>query len=285
MKPPHLYLACIAFPFRALAFVSSSQNQKRYYQSAVHMLSEISATTQGHMGVPEPLKRLEVAGTISIMGESTVTIVERLSVRPPVFIARNLLSSDDCLHIQTTVTDMEQGKTSSGNDLLFRPGSRVGWLSNQEDPVVGKLGEKVHSIFLPGQIYNPLFVEDLQVVKYAPGGEYLLHHDDKQRILTVLYYVNGVGSTWFPLCDYPTQYTSRLDAIQIANDMMPSKQGIMVSSATGAHVRIGQGDAIVFYNYFEDGTLDWNAIHAGLPGTEEKWVANHWFHRVPYGGL
>jgi hypothetical protein len=237
------------------------------------------------MGVPESLKRLEVGGKISIMDESSVTTVERLSARPPVFIARNLLSTDDCLHIQTTVSDMEQGRTSSGHDLFIRPGSQVGWISNQEDPVVGKLGEKVHSIFLPGQIYNPLFVEDLQVVKYTPGGEYLLHHDDKQRILTVLYYVNGVGSTWFPLCDVPTQYTSRLEAIQIANDMMPSKQGILVSSATDAPIRIGQGDAIAFYNYFEDGTLDWNAIHAGMPGTEEKWVANHWFHRVPYGGL
>ena len=45
---------------------------------------------------------------------------------------------------------------------------------------------------------------------------------------------------------------------------------------------IDQGDALVFYNYLDDGSarLDWRALHSGLPTTEEdgeKWIANHWF--------
>lgn len=45
---------------------------------------------------------------------------------------------------------------------------------------------------------------------------------------------------------------------------------------------IDQGDALVFYNYLDDGSarLDWRSLHSGLPTTEEdgeKWIANHWF--------
>jgi hypothetical protein len=42
-------------------------------------------------------------------------------------------------------------------------------------------------------------VEDLQVLQYGIGGEFVLHHDGEPRVLTVIYYLNGVGGTWFPL--------------------------------------------------------------------------------------
>jgi hypothetical protein len=285
MKALPFLVSIIGCRVFTLAFVALPQNQRPCWCSAIQVESDTSTTTLGHLGVPEPLRLLEVGGKISITDESGGTVVERFSARSPVFIARNILSPEECLHIQTSVTDMERGKTISGDHLIHRVGCQVGWLSNYDDHLVGKLAEKAHSIFLPGQIYNPIFVESLQVVQYEPGGEYLLHHDGKYRMLTVLYYINGVGSTWFPLSDHPTQFTSRVDAIKHANDMMPSTQGILVSAAADASIHICQGDAIAFYNYFEDGTADWNAIHAGMPGTEEKWVANHWFHRVPYGGL
>ena len=31
-------------------------------------------------------------------------------------------------------------------------------------------------------------VEDLQVLKYDVGGEFVLHHDGEPRVLTVIYY-------------------------------------------------------------------------------------------------
>jgi len=48
-------------------------------------------------------------------------------------------------------------------------------------------------------------------------------------------------------------------------------------------VRIQAGDAVVFYNYYlsqedERAASDWRTIHAGLPSTETKLIANHWFH-------
>ena len=40
------------------------------------------------------------------------------------------------------------------------------------------------------------------------------------------------------------------------------------------------GDAIAFYSYFADATMEWNALHAGLPAQSDKWIATHWYHHV-----
>lgn len=280
-------LSTILFlPFRS-AFVATNQPRHRESESSLPTFRQpTSGEKIGHMGVPEHLKHLAVGDTVvAVMGESKIIVVERLSSQAPIFIARNLVSPELCHHIQATVKHMEQGRTESGDNNRFRPASLVGWLSNQNDALVGNLAETVHSIFLPNQSYRLRFVEDMQVVQYQPGGEYLLHHDDKDRMLTVLYYLNGVGATWFPLCDYPTQCASRIDALKLANDMVPETEGVLVSSSTNARIQIGQGDAIAFYNYLEDGSTDWNMIHAGMPAIGEKWIANHWFHRVPYDGI
>ena len=47
-------------------------------------------------------------------------------------------------------------------------------------------------------------VEDLQVLKYEPGGEYALHHDGYRRLATMIYYLNGVAGTWFPFAGLET---------------------------------------------------------------------------------
>ena len=41
----------------------------------------------------------------------------------------------------------------------------------------------------------------MQVLHYENGGQFVLHHDGFDRILTVICYLNGVGETWLPLVD------------------------------------------------------------------------------------
>jgi hypothetical protein len=62
-------------------------------------------------------------------------------------------------------------------------------------PIVGEL------LLSPAVKKSGGAVEDLQVLDYAPGGEYVFHHDGAPRVLTILYYLNGIGETWFPLAD------------------------------------------------------------------------------------
>ena len=222
---------------------------------------------------------------------------------------------------------MEMAQTQIGGrdsqDQDYRIGSKVLWIPyNQHHHDyhhddgdeqwngfnLTRLAQSIHKVFLPFEPELFLFdgktvtnanhrgaggrsgVEELQVVRYDFNGEFRLHHDGDYRILTVLYYLNGVSGTWFPLADHPHRFVTRNEALQQAAittntaTMTPTaiQDGLTVSSSSHTGSIQQPGDAIAFYNYYQDGTVDWNAIHAGLPtNTSEKWIATHWYHHVP----
>eukprot|EP00568_Trieres_chinensis_P018510 CAMPEP_0183330430 /NCGR_PEP_ID=MMETSP0160_2-20130417/85300_1 /TAXON_ID=2839 ORGANISM="Odontella Sinensis, Strain Grunow 1884" /NCGR_SAMPLE_ID=MMETSP0160_2 /ASSEMBLY_ACC=CAM_ASM_000250 /LENGTH=128 /DNA_ID=CAMNT_0025498639 /DNA_START=448 /DNA_END=830 /DNA_ORIENTATION=- len=120
-------------------------------------------------------------------------------------------------------------------------------------------------------------------------------------VLTVLYYLNGVGGTWFPLARRDEQEMNhnmmgprtREEALALANECEPGINGLLLSGNSRNNyanrdgtVGIDAGDAIAFFNYHTDPEtrqrrIDWRAIHSGLPtakGEGNKWIANHWFH-------
>jgi hypothetical protein len=156
-------------------------------------------------------------------------------------------------------------------------------------------------------------VENLQVLHYGPGGEFVPHHDGEARILTVLYYLNGVGGTWFPLargyedcdgkekngCGWDQFPVNKGQALELMRGLEPGKDGLLVIgiagtasssfSSNGDDIRskeevnehiawVNQGDAIAFYNYLDDGSeqIDWTSIHCGLPTTEEEGGGAKW---------
>ena len=45
----------------------------------------------------------------------------------------------------------------------------------------------------------------------------------------------------------------------------------------------GRGDAVLWYNFDQQGSLDPRAVHAALPISEggEKWAANFWVSVTP----
>lgn len=249
-----------------------------------------------HAGVPPILNELEYGD--SIVGYRTTqdgvhnVTVERIASSPPIFVLRNFVTKDECNALQSTVQAiaMQPAQTDSGIEEDFvRKNSFVAWLGNEQvDGLVGRLALSCARMLL--QPSSSLGVEDMQVLKYDTGGEYVLHHDGNDRILTVLYYLNGVGETWFPFASRASDNatTSRLQTRQQALDraegMKPKRDGVMVStfssSETSACVPIARGDAIAFYSYLADGPMDWNALHAGLPTRDEKFVANQFFRRA-----
>ena len=130
--------------------------------------------------------------------------------------------------------------------------------------------------------------EDMQVLRYDSGGEYVFHHDGNDRILTVLYYLNGEGATWFPLAQNKSKHAfqpqSREEAFDHAEGLKPGVDGVMVSTdfstRTSAYIPVSRGDAVAFFSYHDDGRMDWNALHAGLPARNEKFVAAHFFRHT-----
>mmetsp|Transcript_809 Transcript_809/g.2100 ORF Transcript_809/g.2100 Transcript_809/m.2100 type:complete len:276 (-) Transcript_809:99-926(-) len=116
-------------------------------------------------------------------------------------------------------------------------------------------------------------VEPIQVVRYAPGAEYRVHHDDarwmnaasaaERRSMTLLVYLPPAdecsGSTHFPMLDPPVRVRPRV------------------------------GDAIFWSNVDASGSPNALALHAGLPSsgsaTGEKRVGNIWVAEEPFTSM
>ena len=140
------------------------------------------------------------------------------------------------------------------------------WIAHDHDAVVRGLCER-----LAEAAGHPLaHAEALQVVYYAPGGEYRPHFDaydidtprgraytrrGGQRLCTAILYLNDVdvgGQTHFPRLDLAIQPRC--------------------------------GDALIF-DSCRAGTLEVHpkALHASTPlEAGAKWIANLWFRQRPY---
>jgi len=193
---------------------------------------------------------------------------------------------------------MNPAETTEGDGSVLRRNCRVAWLDN-EDPNIRSLGQMTGNALLSDDVkLSPdAGCEPLQVLHYFDeGGEFVLHHDGVGRVLTVIYYLNGVAGTWFPLAGraLPHVPTNRDEAIQLSKDCQPGRDGLLVAGrhspilngCNQAKVTVVEaGDAVAFFNYCNDGhdgeTADWRTLHAGLPTTKregDKWIANHWMH-------
>jgi len=107
--------------------------------------------------------------------------IERLSTSPPIFILRNFLTPNECHDIQQQVLGKhsEQAQTFHNQGTTARPNSSVVWLESCDD-----IAEDVARTCL--SLKQGAWVESLQVLRYTLSGEYVLHHDGHERVLTAL---------------------------------------------------------------------------------------------------
>lgn len=172
-------------------------------------------------------------------------------------VLKNVLSEDECKHIQDIASKKLQTSTVSMSrdiDKSIRK-SETAWLKASEDPVVDKLIRKCVSM-----TDRPLRnCEDLQVLKYKSGGFYKPHQDclkdDKnKRMYTFIIALNDEyegGETEFP--NIKRRY------------------------------RLEKGDALFFntLNNYECTTRQ--ALHGGVPvKSGEKWICNLWIRKYKY---
>mmetsp|Transcript_2717 Transcript_2717/g.3659 ORF Transcript_2717/g.3659 Transcript_2717/m.3659 type:complete len:285 (-) Transcript_2717:289-1143(-) len=255
---------------------------KRFHAERFSTSVNVLASPEQAMGIPSHLEAMVIGHRLE--GLLAGVTVEKISSKPPIFVLRNVLSNTECQSLTEGVSELQPGRTVNAlNSEIKRKFSSVGWVDNEVGSVTYELAEKMHSILMPNQIFDvDRGVEPMQVVRYEEGGEYVLHHDSKQRLLTVLYYLNGSGETWFPLADSQDAFCSnRFEALKLCETKHPTESGVLVS-CEGRGVQVQKGDAVAFFNYFENGCVDWKAIHAGLPTSSTKWIANHWYHHFPF---
>lgn len=245
--------------------------------------------------------------------------VFHLSFHPQIFLLRNYISTLERYTLQwnarnhpkeATVYDQHDDKKNPSG----RSHSNVSWLPPRAANGIPLTLARCSSQLLlspemqgckPGGGLG--LCEPMQLVRYDSGGEFILHHDALGRAVTVLSYLNGVAGTWFPLANFDVEKYGRIprnkpDTLQLIRDfdLQPGRDGLLL--ATGGNeeqdrdddsiVRVRPGDAVVFYNY--NGSkdrvadehkglcdIDWRAIHAALPATEEKFIATLWFQGGP----
>jgi prolyl 4-hydroxylase len=169
----------------------------------------------------------------------------------------NLITENDC----DEIIKMAESQFRQATTLGVNNGHRIAdytWIY-RNTPIANKF-LKIANIETGLPIEN---MEDLHIVRYNVGGQYKDHHDffhpgesyyDRevlrggQRVKSVIFYLNDDfegGETDFP------------------------KMGITVKPV--------KCKTIIWDNINEDGTLDYDSIHAGLPVTNGvKYIATIW---------
>ncbi|MBY8965626.1 2OG-Fe(II) oxygenase [Algiphilus sp.] len=193
----------------------------------------------------------------------------QLCGEPRVEIARQVLSVAEAAHLIALARDDLREAGVSLDSGIGKSSGRTAWnawIEHDHDAVVQGLCQRLAA--LAG---HPLdHAESLQVVYYAPGGEYRAHYDaydvatergqrytarGGQRLCTAILYLNDVdagGRTRFP----------RLDL----------------------SIRPELGNVLIF-DSCEVGSrqVHPSSLHASEPlEAGEKWIANLWFRERPY---
>ena len=185
-----------------------------------------------------------------------VLLVYLLPTYPKPVVIENFLSENERIHIKQKAESKLEVSTVAKNkkvDEKIRK-SETAWLST-EDPIVKSVVERCIS-HTDRPIEN---CEQLQVLRYKPGGHYKPHQDvfyeDKnKRVHTFILALNDEyegGETSFP--NIKEKYKLRA------------------------------GDALFFDTLDNYGLDTSDALHGGEPvKSGEKWVCNLWVHKYPY---
>ena len=172
-------------------------------------------------------------------------------------VVRNVLTNEECERITNLATKKLQTSTVSKDrdiDKTVRK-SETAWLARSDDPTVDKLVRKCVSM-----TDRPLGnCEDLQVLKYKPGGFYKPHQDtfkddDNRRMYTFIIALNDDyegGETAFPHLN--------------------------------KKFKMERGDVLFFDTLNNYNFMTKKALHGGNPvKSGEKWICNLWVHKYPF---
>jgi thioredoxin-like negative regulator of GroEL len=271
------------------------------------------------------LERLSIMGTklhdvIAVTVEGADYSLECVSVTPLIFVVDNLISDEDCEHIMEKASGLLEksyvmggggdgyGKTgqcsvsdsaceqSAGVDPALYRSSYTAWLP--QDTVLDALQSRLSGILGISSAYLKQKSEQLQVVRYSPGGQFKPHQDSSafnSRLVTALLYLNTPaageycgGETWFPYArsEPSTSDGNHPDTVESSvRNALGVFEGAMAEGTPlpGLKVSPRRGRAVIFFNHLRSGAIDPRAVHAGLPVEApaalpaiEKWVANYW---------
>eukprot|EP00798_Chlamydomonas_sp_ICE-L_P014663 gene14663-20698_t len=207
--------------------------------------------------------------------------MEQVGVRPQTLYFHNFLTNAERQHIlRLAAPNMKRSTVVGPGGLSVVDPIRTSYgmfIRRRQDPVIERIEER---IALWTQIPKT-HQEDIQVLRYSRGQTYGSHYDSsydrselngpKYRLATFLMYLSDVeegGETAFPKNS------------EWADPSIPERMG-QVSDCAKGHVaaKPKAGDAVMFYSYFPNKTMDPASMHTGCPVIKGyKWAAPVWIH-------
>jgi len=170
-------------------------------------------------------------------------------------IVKGMITRGECEFIKNEAESHLKPSTVS-NSKILNPSvrkSETAWLGGEAiDSIVSRCIKEVD-----GELDQ---CEDLQVLRYKPGGFYKPHQDAFQS------------------------ENIRTHTIMIAlNDHIEFSGGETIFPNINKSYSLKKGDALVFNTLNNYGWIDDRALHGGAPIADgEKWLANIWVHKKPY---
>ncbi|KAJ7564828.1 hypothetical protein O6H91_02G035500 [Diphasiastrum complanatum] len=212
-------------------------------------------------------------------GDNSVQIIpfQVLSWRPRILLFPNFANAEQCRaivalaksHLTPSSLALRKGETME-TTMNIRTSSGT-FLSASQDKTgtLAWVEEKMARATMVPRTHGEAF----NVLRYELGQKYNCHYDyfdpieygpqKSQRMASFLLYLSDVeegGETMFPYEDYKNM-----------NVHYDFKQCI------GLKVKPRQGDALLFYSMFPNGTFDRTSLHGSCPVLKgEKWVATKW---------
>eukprot|EP01025_Chloroclados_australasicus_P035645 TRINITY_DN3629_c1_g1_i3.p1 TRINITY_DN3629_c1_g1~~TRINITY_DN3629_c1_g1_i3.p1 ORF type:complete len:365 (-),score=28.26 TRINITY_DN3629_c1_g1_i3:258-1352(-) len=233
-----------------------------------HTLDEPFPGWQGETFVPEKTFGKD---------KTNATWVQKISDSPRAFVFHNFLSPQEANHLirragmqmlrSTVAPQDKKNKHGVVDDIRTSYGT---FLHRYSDPIVEGIEERLAK-------YTKLPVshqESIQVLRYTYGQEYRAHHDGFNRYITVVMFLTDVeegGETVFPYGKWidPEMVHSMDDATSCGKGLLGMKPK--------------KGDAVMFYDKFDNGTDDKSSIHTACPVLKGlKWSAPVWIHLEPF---
>ncbi|KAI5418766.1 probable prolyl 4-hydroxylase 10 [Lathyrus oleraceus] len=209
--------------------------------------------------------------------------VEIISWEPRAFFYHHFLTIEECEHL-INIAKPNMGKSlvvqSDKNGTVQNVYSRVRtstgtFLLRGQDKIVRNIEKRIADFtFIPVE-----HGEDLQILHYEVGQEYVPHHDyftdeynlwnGGNRIATMLMYLSDVeegGETVFP-------------AAKVNFSSVPWWNELSDCGKKGLSIKPKMGDAILFWGMKPNGTLDPSSMHGSCPVIKgDKWSATKWLH-------
>jgi prolyl 4-hydroxylase len=193
--------------------------------------------------------------------------IRALCNAPRIGVIDNFISDAEIEHLKLVGSPKLRRSTVAQSAIVTTDRtSSTAWVERDESSVIDDIVKRIgHAVKMdPSRLFTNSSSETLQLVHYSGGELYKSHYDynthtGNSRFITFLMYLNtpgqGGGNTSFPKA---------------------AEQCLDNNGYFGAAPQKGQ--ALFFYNLFEDGNVDDLTLHFAEPpvnGTE-KWMTNLW---------